>query len=185
MTETVQEGKSMKQKIQLTDYAQMITEALPRGILLNTNGDKFNSMVIGWGALGTCWGEPTFTVYVREGRYTKAQLDKTDEFTVSIPLEKPIPLITRVCGTQSGRDVDKSGILTLEEPEVINTPGVREYPLTLECMVLYSQEQDLSRLPDDILEEMYPSEVPGTDPMANRDAHTAYIGKIVAAYMIL
>ena len=39
----------MKEKINITNYANLITEALPKGILLNTNGDKFNSMVIGWG----------------------------------------------------------------------------------------------------------------------------------------
>ena len=43
----------MKQKITVADYAQRITEALPQGILLNTNGDKHNAMVIGWGGLGT------------------------------------------------------------------------------------------------------------------------------------
>ena len=36
----------MKQKITVTDYAQQITEALPKGVLLNTNGDKHNAMVI-------------------------------------------------------------------------------------------------------------------------------------------
>ena len=44
---------TMKEKIDIRQYAEKITEALPRGILLNTNGDKFNSMVIGWGAVGT------------------------------------------------------------------------------------------------------------------------------------
>ena len=39
----------MKEKINITDYANLITKVLPKGILLNTNGDKFNSMVIGWG----------------------------------------------------------------------------------------------------------------------------------------
>ena len=46
----------MKEMINITEYAQMITEALPKGILLNTKDAKFNSMVIGWGALGTVWG---------------------------------------------------------------------------------------------------------------------------------
>ena len=66
----------MKEKISITDYANQITKALPKGILLNTNGDKFNSMVIGWGHLGTLWGQPTFVVYVRQSRYTKEQLDE-------------------------------------------------------------------------------------------------------------
>ena len=52
----------MKEKINVTEYAQMIMEALPKGILLSTKATKFNSMVIGWGALGTVWGKPAFTV---------------------------------------------------------------------------------------------------------------------------
>lgn len=42
----------MKEKNQVNDYAQKIIGALPKGISLNTNGDKFNTMVIGWGHLG-------------------------------------------------------------------------------------------------------------------------------------
>ena len=176
----------MKEKIQVTEYAQRITEALPKGVLLNTRGEKFNAMVIGWGALGTVWSRPAFTVYVRENRYTKAQLDKTGEFTLSIPLGAPDPKITKVCGSMSGNHIDKvaEANLTLEEPEVTHTPGIREYPLTLECRILYSQKQELSQIPEDICLAMYPQDVDGSFPMANRDAHTAYIGQIVAAYII-
>lgn len=176
----------MKEQINLTDYAQQITEALPKGILLNTNGEKFNAMVIAWGGMGTCWGKPVFTVYVRENRYTKSQLDQTGEFTISVPLNGADPEITKICGWESGHNIDKvqKAGLTLEEPEVIRTPGVKEYPLTLECKVLYSQKQELDRLPKDILEKMYPQDVDGTYPMANRDAHTMYMGQIVCAYII-
>ena len=176
----------MKERIHIADYANKITEALPKGILLNTNGDKFNSMVIGWGALGTVWSVPAYTVYVRQSRYTKAQLDKTGEFTISVPLGEPDPKISKVCGSLSGRNVDKvtEASLTLEDAETIQTPGIKEYPLTLECRVLYAQEQDLSRIPEDIREKMYPQDVDGSAPMANRDAHTAYIGQIVDAYII-
>ena len=176
----------MKEKIQVSDYAQQILEALPRGFLLNTQGEKFNAMVIGWGHLGVVWGRKTFVVYVRESRYTKAQLDATGAFTLSIPLGAPDPAINRVCGSLSGRAVDKvtEAGLTLEEPSANGVPGIREYPLTLECKVLYAQRQDLSLLPQDIRDKSYPQEVDGTHPMANRDPHTAYIGEIVDAYII-
>ena len=176
----------MKEKIDVNEYAGVITAALPKGILLNTNGEKFNSMVIGWGALGTCWSRPTFTVYVRTGRYTRRQLDMTQEFTISVPLDGPDANITKVCGMQSGRNVDKAAEagLTLETPNVTRTPGVKEYPLTLECKVLYQQTQDLPVIPADILSRYYPVGVPGTEPMANEDAHVAYIGEIVDAYII-
>ena len=176
----------MKEKIKITDYANKITEALPKGILLNSMHTKFNSMIIGWGGLGTVWGKSTFTVYVREHRYTKSQLDATGEFTISIPMDKPIPAIAKVCGTQSGRDVDKEteAHFTLESPEIIHVPGIKEYALTLECKILYSQKQNLDEIPKDIREQMYPQDVPGTYFMANQDAHTAYIGEIVTAYII-
>ena len=174
----------MKEKIELRDWAGHITAMLPRGILLNTNGEKFNSMVIGWGALGTVWGRSAFTVYVRQSRYTKAQLDSTGEFTISVPLEKPDPEITRVCGTQSGYTVDKTSVLTPAQPGTTKTPGVKEYPLTLECRVIYAQDQDISLLPAEIRDRNYPQDVPGDSPMANRDHHTAYIGQIVDAYII-
>lgn len=176
----------MKEKINVNDYAQQLTEALNKGILLNTNGDKFNSMVIGWGALGRVWNIPAYTVYVREHRYTKAQLDKTGEFTISVPLGSPIPKIAQVCGSLSGHQIDKvkEAGLTLVEPEVIKTPGIKEYPLTLECRILYSQEQDLSGIPENIRSSMYPQDVDSSNPMANRDAHTMYIGQIAAAYII-
>ena len=176
----------MKEKINVTDYANLITKALPKGVLLNTCADKFNSMVIGWGHLGTLWNKPTFHVYVRQGRFTKAQLDKSGEFTISVPLDAPDPQINKICGWQSGFNIDKEkeAGLELEIAETINTPGVKQYPLTIECKILYSQDQDLSKIPADIREKTYPEDVPGTYPMANQDYHTMYVGEIVDAYII-
>ena len=173
--------RHMKEKINVSDYAKRITEALPQGILLNTIGEKFNSMVIGWGHLGVIWGLPTFTVYVRQSRYTKAQLDKTGEFTVSAPLEGQLSKeVFRVCGSLSGRDVDKqeAAHLTLVDAETISTPGIKEYPLTLECKVLYRQDQALDSIPEGIRQRYYSR---GTDV---GDFHTAYIAEIVNAYII-
>ena len=45
----------MKEKINVNDYEEKILTALPKGIRLNTLGDKFNSMVIGWGCDGRDW----------------------------------------------------------------------------------------------------------------------------------
>ena len=86
----------------------------------------------------------------------------------------------------SGFNIDKAkeAGLTLEDPEVIKTPGIREYPLTLERRILYSQEQELPKIPEELRTRFYPQDIDGSDPMANRDAHTMYIGQIVAAYII-
>ena len=143
-------------------------------------------MVIGWGHLGRVFRLPSFTVFVRENRYTRRQIDQTKEFTISIPLGKPDPMINEICGMKSGHDLDKvaAASLTLEEPDQINTPGIREYPLTLECKVLHSSQLDLAQLPEGIREQFYPQDVPSNYPRANKDTHTLYMAEIVSAYII-
>ncbi len=176
----------MKEKIKLEDYTGVIVNALPKGLLLNSQGEKFNSMVISWGHLGRIWNVPTFIAYVRNTRYTKAQIDATREFSISVPLDKPNPTIFRICGSQSGRDIDKvkEAGLTLEAPETIATPGVKEYPLTLECRVLYSQKQDHLSIPADLRAKFYPDSDDPTMHDTIHDPHTAYIAEIVDAYII-
>lgn len=171
----------MKEKIDLTQYAGQITAMLPKGILLNTKGDQFDTMVIGWGALGFNWGVPCFTAYVRQSRYTLQQLKINPDFTVSVPLDGPVSGITRICGQLSGRDTDKvkKAGLTLEEAEVNGVPGIREYPLTLECRSLYSLDMGTEALPEELRERWYPA-----DSTGDRNPHTMFIGQIVDAYII-
>ena len=140
----------MKKKINVFEYAGQICEAMKSGILLTTgNGHTLNTMTIGWGSIGIEWGKPVFTAYVRDSRYTRELLDQYGEFTVNIPLGKADKTAISLCGTKSGREVDKIRELGLtpEEPEVISVPGIREFPLTLECRVIFRNIQDESRLP--------------------------------------
>lgn len=177
----------MKQEIEVFDYAKAITSALKEGVLLTTkSGEKVNSMTIGWGMLGRIWEEPYFIVFVREGRFTREQLDSSKEFTVNIPYGNYDKKILGYCGSRTGRNIDKVKDLglTLVEPEIIHAPAIRELPLTLECKVVYRQLQEKTAIPDDIREAMYPENVDSTNPMANRDYHIAYYGKILKAYII-
>lgn len=168
----------MKTKIDVFDYAGDICRALkPHGILLTTAADgRVNTMTIGWDTLGIDWSRPVFIAYVRESRYTREMLDKNGEFTVNIPYGDVDKRILGLCGTKSGRDTDKIAELGLHlvESDVISVPGIRELPLTLECRVIYKQEQDLSRIPADILARYYPE----------GDRHHVYYGEIVNAYLI-
>lgn len=177
----------MKKEIDAFDYAGHICKAMKKGILLTTkNGDFVNSMVIGWGHIGIEWGKPIFVAYVRESRHTKTMLENHGEFTVNIPMGEVDSSIIRVCGTKSGRDMDKIRELGLhlEESNHVSVPGIREFPLTLECKVIYKQKQDLSAIPGEIIERYYP-EVPGVAFAGEtRDFHYAYYGEIVGAYLI-
>lgn len=99
----------MNEHIEPFSYAEALMKALPKGVLLSTEKKgAMNTMVIGWGALGTNWGKPVLTVYVRESRLTRDYLDASGEFTVNVPLGAVDPEIIKVCGSKSGRDLDKS-----------------------------------------------------------------------------
>lgn len=167
----------MKRKVELWDVAGQIMDAVGSGVLLTTAADgKVNTMTIGWGTLGIQWGEPIFIAFVRESRFTKELLDKNPEFTVNVPYGAFDKSVLGVCGTKSGRDTDKFRQLglTQEPSETISVPGIREFPLTLECKVIYRQEQIPEAIAPENLSRYYP----------NGDIHTAYYGQVLNAYII-
>ena len=173
----------MKKHIDLWEYAGTILEQVGTAALVTAKADgQVNPMTIGWGTLGVQWGKPMFIVFVRQSRHTKALLDKNGEFTINVPLkDTDRKKELAFCGKNSGRDVDKIKELglTLEEPEKISVPGIKEFPITLECRVVYKQDQDLSFLDVDKCQRYY---APGT--ANDGDYHTAYYGEVLNAYII-
>lgn len=168
----------MRKKIDALAQADEIAEALKKGVFLTTKvGDKVNSMVIEWGHIGRIWNRPVFVVYVRVNRFTRELLDQNPEFTVNIPIHGYDRKAFMICGTKSGRDMDKirEAGLTLADPEVVSVPAIKDFPLTLECKVIYRQEQDATQLPDAIRKQFY-----SVDP----GEHISYFGEIVDAYLI-
>ncbi len=167
----------MKRKIDAFAYAHEILTAVDKGILMTTKADgEVDTMTIGWGTMGIQWGKPIFIAYVRESRHTKKLLDKNPEFTINIPLGEYNKNIIGFCGTKSGRDVNKIEALGLhlEEGETVSVPAIRELPLTLECKVIYKQEQIKEAIAQENLTRYYPE----------GDFHTAYYGQITDAYIV-
>ncbi len=172
----------MKKEIRLWDYAEEILKGVEKGALLTTKaGDEVNTMTIGWGHLGIEWSRPIFVAYVRQSRHTKGLLDKGAEFTVNIPVGSVDKKILGLCGTKSGRDMDKFQELGLTKVpgQTVSVPAIAELPLTLECKVIYRQDQDLSALEPAYREHSYPA---GTAEENN--FHTAYYGEITVAYIL-
>lgn len=176
----------MKKEINVFEYADKILKGLQQGALLTTkNGDRVNTMTISWGTLGIEWGKPIFITFVRENRLTREMLDEHPEFTVSVPTETSDRKIGGFCGMNSGRDVDKIRTmnLTTVPSDAVEVPGIGEYPIILECKLLYRQKQDPEAIPEEIRKRDYPENVPSDEPLANRDYHTAYYGEIVKAFV--
>ena len=167
----------MKREIDAFSYANEILQAVGKGVLMTTKaGGQMDTMTIGWGTMGIQWGKPIFIAYVRESRHTKSLVDKNPEFTINVPYGQYDKSILGFCGTKSGRDVNKIKELGLhlEEGETVSVPAIRELPLTLECKVIYKQEQVKEAIAPDSLEKYYPA----------GDFHTAYYGQITAAYIV-
>lgn len=172
----------MKREVNVWDYAGHIMEDIGKGILLTTQAEgRVNTMTIGWGILGVQWAKPIFIALVRESRYTKQLLDKNGEFTVNVPLGKIDPQILAICGTKSGRDMDKIQALglTLEDGMTVSVPAIKELPLTLECKVIYKQDQDPAAIDPAVDARFYTK---GTKNEG--DYHTAYYGEVTAAYIV-
>ena len=173
----------MKKEINAFDYTAQITHAMQHGgVLLTTKaGDAVNTMTIGWGTMGVEWKKPIFTAFIRESRYTREMLEKSGEFTVNIPVNgscSPEKLL--YCGRHSGRDGNKIHEMDfhLTDSDCISAPGIQELPLTLECKVLFTSLQDPKALPQEIQTSFYP------EKDGKQDAHIAFYGEIVKAYIL-
>lgn len=172
----------MKKEINVWDYAGHIMEHIDAGILLTTKADgQVNTMTIGWGTVGVQWGRPIFIAFVRESRYTKQLLEKNGEFTVNVPVGQVDKNILAVCGTKSGVDMDKIAHLglTLEEGKTVSVPAIKELPLTLECKVIYKQDQNPAAI-----FPAYDARYYAKGTRNEGDYHTAYYGEITAAYIV-
>ena len=180
----------MKKEINAFDYAAEIVKALPQGVLLTSEAeDCVYAMTIGWGTIGIEWGKPIFTVYVREGRFSRELIDRTGEFTVCIPYGKVnaanIARVVGICGSCTGRDTDKfsQAKLTLVEADEVRPPAVKEFPLTLECRVVFRQVQPVANI-SPAFSGFYPENTDSANTGVNSDPHIAYYGEIVKAYVI-
>ena len=176
----------MKKEINAFDYAGEVFKALPKGVLLVSEAeDCVNAMTIGWGTLGIEWNVPVFIVFVREGRFTRELLDRTGEFTVCVPYgdkySKQVTKALGICGSRSGRDMDKiakSGLTTIEA-EIVRPPAIKEFPLTFECRVVFQQLEPVKEIPSKFL-KFYPADK--LDEYGG--AHIAYYGEILKSYII-
>lgn len=139
------------------------------------NDDKVNVMTISWGAVGFIWGKPVFQALVRKSRYTYDFIEKSNEFTISIPMNEQMKDALAICGTKSGRDVDKfkeAGMKTAASNKV-EAPVIDGCNLYYECKVVFKQEMDLEKLDEELKNKFYGS----------NDIHTMYYGEIVDCYV--
>ena len=133
--------------------------------------ESCNTMTASWGGVGVLWQAPVATCYVRPQRYTKQFLDEQEYFTLTFFSEEYREAL-KLCGTKSGRDVDKvkeCGFTV--KTAACGAPYFEEAELVIVCRKRYVQDFDPAAIPEDVKRKQYP----------NSDYHTMYIGEIVEA----
>ncbi|EJO5347588.1 flavin reductase family protein [Clostridium botulinum] len=143
-----------------------------KGAFLTGSVDgKVNTMTISWGNIGFQWRKPVFIALVRESRYTKEFIDKSNEFTVTIPFDDTMKEALAFCGSKSGREFDKikECKLKLKDGIKVNTPVIESNGMHYECRVIYKQPLDLQAMDKELLDTFY----------SDGNNHVLYYGEIL------
>ena len=133
-------------------------------------------MTASWGGIGWLWNRPVAFVFIRPERYTHDFIERESRLTLSFYKEE-YRSILQLCGTKSGRDVDKvketglkpvaleSGAMTFEQAR-----------LTLDCRKLFkSPMAEVNFIDKSILEKWYGSQPGGS-------LHDVYVVEIEGVY---
>jgi flavin reductase (DIM6/NTAB) family NADH-FMN oxidoreductase RutF len=127
-------------------------------------------MTIGWATVGVIWGLPVMVVLVRPSRYTYQFVEESKVFTVNVPTPAMRPYVN-LCGTKSGREVDKLAGVATSLGQHVNCITLDECPLVYECRVVHTNDVQ----PDNLLPDVYLRSYP------KGDFHRLYYGQIVGA----
>jgi flavin reductase (DIM6/NTAB) family NADH-FMN oxidoreductase RutF len=148
-----------------------------RAFLTSKYDDRINTMTIGWGSIGIIWRKPVFTVLVRESRYTREFIEKSGNFTVSVCFDDSMKKAFSICGTKSGRDIDKFKECNLKAVpgKSVSSPVMGGCNIYYECKVVYKRDMDKKFLSEDVDSDCYGGSNTG-------DYHTIYYGEIVNCY---
>ncbi len=160
--------------IQTEDISDNVFKLIGKDWMLITAGQKdaYNMMTASWGAAGVLWRKPVIFTFIRPQRYTYEFVEKNAHFTVSF-FEEKYREILNICGTTSGRDLNK---MNIEGLNALQTPSesiaFQEARLILECRKIYFDDIDPAFFQAFDIEKVYPA----------KDYHRFYVGEIIQAW---
>ena len=133
------------------------------------NSEKYNMMTASWGFAGEMWGKHAAVAVIRPSRYTKEFVDNNDYFTLSFYGVDAKKTIHSVCGSKSGRNIDKAKECGLTPVFSDNSVYFEQARLVLICKKMYVSKFE----PDKMLDKGI------IDRWYDNDYHYVYIGEIV------
>lgn len=130
------------------------------------NKSGYNMMTASWGFMGEMWGADTAMCVVRPQRYTMEFINKSDYFTLSFYGDQR--QIHKICGSLSGRDVNKTEMAKLTPVFSDNSVYFAEARLVIICRKQYAAP----------LEEKYFTDREIIDKWYSGDYHNMVFGRI-------
>ena len=154
-------------------YDRTLERLADGGLLLaSTRADgTSNVMTIGWASVGIIWGLPVMVVLVRPSRYTYQFIESSGLFTVNVPTPA-MRAYVNMCGTTSGRDVDKLVGVATSMGQTVNAVVLQDCALVYECQVVHTNDVIPENLAPDVARRAYP----------RGDYHRVYYGQIMGTF---
>ncbi len=135
--------------------------------------DSFNTMTVSWGAMGELWNKDVCFCFVRPQRYTYEFIEKEEYFTLSFFSDEYKKALS-LCGSKSGRDVDKIKETGLTPLAVGKSMAFREAEIIILCKKVAFQDMKSDGLLDPSIDKnCYPG----------KDYHRTYVGEIVSCFV--
>lgn len=131
--------------------------------------EKANTMTVSWGGLGVMWGKNVAYIFIRDSRYTKEFIDKSEFLSISF-LDSNHKDALSYCGSHSGRAEDKMKNAGLSFGYKHSIPYIDEGDLILLCRKMSATRiTEDSFLASEIKDKWY----------QDGDMHTMYIAEII------
>lgn len=115
------------------EYKGNLLNPLPVALIGANVDGRPNYMVVGYISPFDFGRHIFFSLY--KERHTRRGIHENGTFSVNIPSETLIEE-TKICGSKSGRDIDKSTIFETFYGELRTAPMIRESPINMECEVV-------------------------------------------------
>lgn len=129
--------------------------------------EQHNMMTASWGFIGEMWGKDCAIAAIRPTRHTYSIIENRDTFSLCFMGDNRE--VHSICGSKSGRDIDKVKATGLTPIYENNTMYFNEARVVIICKKLYTTELKPEQFTDTaICEKWY-----------NNDFHKLYFGEII------
>ena len=157
-------------EIAYEDIRENVFKLIGKDWMLVTAGsvDRCNMMTASWGGAGILWHRPVAFIFIRPQRYTDIFVKENDHVSLGF-FEETYRDVLNLCGTRSGRDIDKVKETGLTPRTDGDGVWFDESKLVLMCRKLYAD----TLKDEDFLDRKLISENYGA-----RDFHNLYIAEI-------